>query len=225
MRFTFGFLPRRAVAYAFLFLALATLTAFSQDAATPEIHGIVVANMDRSVKAGDDFFQYANGEWLKHAEIPADQEYVAVESALDNQTDQRVADLIAEVTEGGAAGDKSRRIADLFNSYMDEAGIAAKGLSPLRPHLDAIAAIRDKHELARALGESLRADVDGLDTSIFIPRIFSGFGSRPTLMTQSATRGTCYKAGWYCRIVNTTFPTASKPARYAANIRRTSRQC
>ena len=50
---------------------------------------------------------------------------------------------------------------------MDEAGIEAKGLSPLQPHLDAIAAIRDKRELARALGESLRADVDALNNTNF----------------------------------------------------------
>src|SRR5450631_1640880 len=50
---------------------------------------------------------------------------------------------------------------------MDEAGIEAKGLTPLRPHLDAIAAIKDKRELAHALGESLRADVDALNNGVF----------------------------------------------------------
>ena len=50
---------------------------------------------------------------------------------------------------------------------MDEATIEAKGLAPLRPHLDAIAAIRDKHDLARALGESLRSDVDALNLDNF----------------------------------------------------------
>ena len=48
---------------------------------------------------------------------------------------------------------------------MDEAGIEAKGLAPLRPHLDSIAAIHNKHELARALGETLRSDVDALNNT------------------------------------------------------------
>jgi hypothetical protein len=52
MRFTLGFLPRDTVAYGLL--ALALLTAHSQDALAPEIHGIVVANMDRSANAGAD---------------------------------------------------------------------------------------------------------------------------------------------------------------------------
>ena len=56
---------------------------------------------------------------------------------------------------------------------MDEAAIEAKGLAPLRPHLEAIAAIRDKRELARALGESLRQDVDPLNnTNFHTPNLF-----------------------------------------------------
>ncbi len=51
---------------------------------------------------------------------------------------------------------------------MDEAGIEAKGIDTAQSaHLDAIAAIKDKHELARALGESLRADVDALNNTNF----------------------------------------------------------
>ncbi len=134
----------------------------------PQVHGVNPANLDRTERPGDDFFEYANGEWLKHAEIPADRTYIALDSVLIEETNKRTADLIAEVAKNGAAaGDKSRKIADLFNSFMDEAGIEAKGLSPLRPHLDAIAAIRDKRELARALGESLRADVDALNNTNF----------------------------------------------------------
>jgi endothelin-converting enzyme/putative endopeptidase len=87
---------------------------------------------------------------------------------LIEETEKRTADLIAEDAKRGAAADeKSRKIADLYNSYMDEARIEAKGLSPLKPHLDAIAATSDKHELARALGETLRADVDALNNTNF----------------------------------------------------------
>ncbi len=50
---------------------------------------------------------------------------------------------------------------------MDEAAIEAAGLKPLRPHLQAIAAIQNKRELAHALGESLRADVDPLNNTNF----------------------------------------------------------
>lgn len=123
--------------------------------------------LDRTVRPGDDFFLYACGEWIKHTEIPADRVYVSLDTPVADQTDQRVADLIAEAGKTTAPGDEMHKISDLFRSFMDEAGVEAKGLAPLRPHLDAIAAIRDKRELARALGETLRADVDALNNTNF----------------------------------------------------------
>jgi endothelin-converting enzyme/putative endopeptidase len=50
---------------------------------------------------------------------------------------------------------------------MNEQAIEAKGLAPLQPHLKAISDIKDKHQLARALGETLRTDVDPLNNTNF----------------------------------------------------------
>jgi putative endopeptidase len=137
-------------------------------AGAQETHGIAVANIDKSVKPGDDFYLYANGNWIKRTEIPADRGGIGVFSALADLSNKRTADLIEESAKSSApAGSGQRKIADLYNSYMDEAGIEAKGLAPLRPHLDAIASIKDKTDLARALGESLRADVDALNNTNF----------------------------------------------------------
>jgi endothelin-converting enzyme/putative endopeptidase len=165
-------LPRKAAAWA-LFV-LAPLASYSQDAPTQETHGIVIANMDRSVKPGDDFYRYANGDWIKRTEIPPDRSDVGGWHSLDDLSRKRIAGLIEEAAKANApAGSNTRKIADLYHSYMDEAAIEAKGLAPLRPQLDAIAAIRDKHELARALGESLRADVDALNCGCFhTPNLF-----------------------------------------------------
>jgi putative endopeptidase len=140
----------------------------AKDAAKSDVHGIRVANMDQTVKPGDDFYEYGNGAWIKRTELPADRAGIGVFTALGDLSNKRTADLIAEMAKANApAGSGSRKIADLYNSYMDEAGIEARGLAPLRPHLDAIAAIHDKRELARALGETLRADVDALNNTNF----------------------------------------------------------
>jgi putative endopeptidase len=144
------------------------LAASAQNAAAPETHGIAVANLDRSVHPGDDFYEYANGAWIKRTEIPPDRAEVDVFTKLGDLSNQRTANLIEEIAKSNpAAGSGARKVADLYNSYMDEAAIEAKGLAPLRPHLDAIAAIRDKRELAQALGETLRADVDALNNTNF----------------------------------------------------------
>jgi putative endopeptidase len=140
----------------------------SQDAAKTETHGIAVDNMDPSVKPGDDFYDYANGNWIKRTEIPPDRSRIGVFTGLDDLSNKRTVGLIEETVKANApAGSNTRKIADLYTSFMDEATIETKGLAPLRPRLDAIAAIRDKRELSRALGESLRSDVDALNNAVF----------------------------------------------------------
>jgi putative endopeptidase len=149
-------------------VAAGAIAAGAQNAAPPETHGVALSNMDRSVKPGDDFYHYANGNWIKRTELPADRAGIDVFSKLADLSDKRTADLIAEIAKSNPpASSATRKVADLYNSYMDEAAIEAKGLAPLRPHLDAIAAIHDKRELAHALGEGLRADVDALNNGNF----------------------------------------------------------
>jgi putative endopeptidase len=150
-------------------LLLSWIGCFAQDSApAPTTHGVVVANIDKSVKPGDDFFRYANGEWLNRTEIPPDRGSIGVFSALSDLASKRTSTLIEEAAKSnGPAGSNARKIADLYNSYMNEAAIEAKGVTPLQPLLKQIADIRDKKQLAYALGQSLRADVDALNNTNF----------------------------------------------------------
>lgn len=160
---------RLTLPYAICLLTLACI-AFAQNTHTAktETHGISVANMDRSVKPGDDFYDYTNGDWIKRTEIPADRAGIGVFSKLDDTSNKRTLALIEEIAKSNPpAGSEARKVADLFNSYMNEAAVESKGVAPIKPHLDAIAAIHDKRELSYALGETLRADVDALNNTNF----------------------------------------------------------
>jgi putative endopeptidase len=149
-----------------LAVALA-LVAHAQPAA-PGSHGIVLANMERSVKPGDNFYVYANGGWLKRTVIPPDRSRIAVFSALADLSNKKTLILIEEAGKANPAkGSNGQKIADLYRSYMDEAGIESHRLTPVEPYLKAVAAIGDKTQLAHALGESLRADVDPLNNTNF----------------------------------------------------------
>src|SRR6202023_1636534 len=104
-------------------------------------HGIAVDNMDRSIKPGDDFYQYADGEWIKRTVIPPDRAGVGVFTSLADLSTKRAEALIEDAAKsGGSPGSSTRKIADLYNSYMDEAGIESRGLAPIGPALDAITA-------------------------------------------------------------------------------------
>jgi putative endopeptidase len=131
-------------------------------------HGIDIADMDRSVKPGNDFYQYSNGGWMKRTQVPPDRGSVNNFASLADISNKRTADLIEEVSKSNpprASG--PRKIADLYNSYMNESAIDGQGLAPLKAHLEQISAIQDKHDLARALGETLRADEDPLNNTNF----------------------------------------------------------
>jgi predicted metalloendopeptidase len=130
--------------------------------------GLDVAGMDRSVKPGDSFFNYANGTWLKQTDIPADRSTYGAGAILIELTDRRVADLIQEAAKADApAGSDLRKIGDYYASFMDSTAIDAAGLGPIQPTLDSISAIRDRKDLARVLGSTLRDDVDALNNTNF----------------------------------------------------------
>jgi len=138
------------------------------------ISGIDVQGMDKSVAPGDDFNAYANGGWAKATPIPADKPAYGIFTMLADQTRQRLLDLLQNSAKAGAgASGDTRKIGDYYSTYMDEAGIEQKGMAPLKAELDAIAAVADRHALARAVGGQLRADVDALnDTNFDTPNLF-----------------------------------------------------
>jgi predicted metalloendopeptidase len=136
--------------------------------------GVDTGAMDRSAMPGDDFYTYANGGWMKRTAIPADQASWGSFNALAQDALARTRVLIEGAAKtNAAAGSETRKVGDFYASFMDEAGIEAKGLAPLKPDLDAIATISDRAELASALGQTLRADVDPLNnTNFFTENLF-----------------------------------------------------
>ena len=139
-------------------------------AATPATHrsGIDLAGIDHSVKPGDDFDAYANGAWLRTAVIPADRASTGVFLQVFNKAEQRNAELIKAATASKApAGSNARKIADYYAAFMNQGRIATQGLTPLKPQLARIDAIASRTDLARVLGERLRADVDPINNTRF----------------------------------------------------------
>jgi len=120
-----------------------------------------------ALRPGDDFFAWANNDWLAKTEIPSDRSSWGAMANLAEQTNQRIVKLIEDTGADKSAKGEARKVADYFGAYMDEAAIEAKGTAPLKPVLAKIDAIKTRAELARALGESLRADVDPLNNTDF----------------------------------------------------------
>lgn len=150
------------------FAVATAIVVFCAAGSGPVPSGIDLAGMDKSVKPGDDFFAYGNGSWVKKTEIPADRARFGTFDLLVEKTNAEVRELIQTAAKTNPKpGSDAQKVGDYYASFMDEAGIEAKGLTPLKPEMDRIAAIKDGRSLAAYLGSSLRADVDALNSTDF----------------------------------------------------------
>ena len=119
--------------------------------------------MDRSIKAGDDFYHFANGGSLGTATVPAVQTSFDTRSILVARTSQRVRDLIQEAAVAQSAmGSIGQKVGDYYASFMDESSIKTKGMTELADEIAMISAINGKKSLSAYLGTTLNTEVDGL---------------------------------------------------------------
>lgn len=117
--------------------------------------GFDTAGMDRTVRPGDDFYAYANGNWAKQTPIPADRSNFGMFTVLDDLSTSRSREILEK-----AAGMPGTRIGDLYASFMDEAAVEAAGIAPLTPTLDSIKALDGKPAIAAKMGELIRLGVE-----------------------------------------------------------------
>ncbi len=114
--------------------------------------GVDLAARNSSVKPGDNFFQYANGTWLANTPIPADKVRWGTFDMLREKSDRDVRTIIEEVAlAGGAPGSIQQKIADFYNSFLNQDAIDARGLAPIQPELDAINALRTHEQAIRLI--------------------------------------------------------------------------
>ncbi|MCC6560445.1 MAG: M13 family metallopeptidase [Xanthomonadales bacterium] len=121
-----------------------TLTA----AAKTNERGIDPANFDATTPACTDFYQHANGGWLKNNPIPA--EYSAWGTM--NEISERNLDVLRQMLDSAAKseakpGSSQQKIGDFYAMAMDEAGIEKAGLEPVRPQLAEIDALKTRADL------------------------------------------------------------------------------
>ncbi|MGE0740438.1 MAG: M13 family metallopeptidase [Hyphomonadaceae bacterium] len=114
--------------------------------------GVDLTARDVTVKPGDDFFRYANGTWMANTQIPEDRTRWGTFDILREKADRDARTIIEEVAlAGGAAGSNQQKIADFYNSFLNQEAIDAAGLTPVQPELAQIAALRTHEETIRLI--------------------------------------------------------------------------
>ncbi len=167
-------MPQHRLTLLFTAALLSSVHGLGQTSTPPNTPGIAIANIDTLVKPGDDFYHFANGGYIKRTPLPTDRASIGVFNTLADRSFKQVAAIIDDATSStsaavpapdAAANREQRKIADLYRSYMNEPAIEAHGLASLKARLAAIDAIKSPHDLAEALGASVRADVDALNNT------------------------------------------------------------
>ena len=111
--------------------------------------GFNVADLDKSVKPGDDFNAYVNGKWLAATTIPAKYPEYGVSRNLTITAENAVREIIADaIKANGAPGSQERRIADAYQSYLDVDAINKAGMAPAQPYLMKIQAAQTMDDIA-----------------------------------------------------------------------------
>ena len=125
------------------------------------VSGIDTQDMDKSVRPGDDFFMYMNGAWVAETEIPDDKSSYSRFAYLNDEAQESVKAIIDETSTGDfAKGTAEQKVGDMYRSFMDMETRNEKGMEPLQPELDRIAAIDSYDDLAVYFGEAVVRNLD-----------------------------------------------------------------
>ena len=117
--------------------------------------GLSRADLDPSASPCDNFYQYANGGWLKKNPIPAAETSWGTGAELMQRNRALVHRILDKAAANRAAqpGSNLQKVGDFYGSAMDTAAIEAAGLKYLQPHLDRIAAVQDLAGMQRLLAD------------------------------------------------------------------------
>src|SRR5271155_4981854 len=121
--------------------------------------GVDLSSMDKSVKPGDDFFLYVNGNWLKTAEIPADRTSTGSFQDLLILSEKRMKDIANDIEAKPVASltPEEKQLRDLYDAFVDTKAIDAGGLAPAKHDLDYFAHLKTLADVAAAMGAQNRA--------------------------------------------------------------------
>ncbi len=105
------------------------------------------ANMDLSVKPGDNFYLYANGNWIKNTPIPPSKIRWGSFDKLAEESSQALKGLLEEAAANPGRNDLMKRVGDFYASAMDSAAIEMLGAQPIKPYLDEIEKLPSKSQV------------------------------------------------------------------------------
>jgi len=165
-----------------LLLAMGVAVVFGQSH-----RGYDPSNMDKTASACTDFYQYANGTWLKNTEIPAAYSSWGSFDVLAENNRKTLHEILEETAKktNAVKGSNEQKIGDFYASCLDEGKREAEGMKPLVPELARIDKIKDAKDVVAQIAYMHRHGVAAL----------FGFGSLPDLKNSAMVLGFAGQGG------------------------------
>ena len=166
-------------------LAVAALTTVACTNNKTMESGIRLENLDTTVVAGDDFYQYACGGWMKNHPLTGEYSRFGSFDKLAEDNREQLRTLIAGIAETeNASGTVAQKIGDLYNMAMDSTTRNERGMEPIRPVMERIAALKSNTEVMPLVAELSRKgmgaffhvyiDADIMDSKQNLVQIYQG---------------------------------------------------
>ena len=119
--------------------------------------GFDLSGRDPAATPGQDFYQYANGTYLKQLEIPADRSRFGAFDKLNELSQNRMRAVVEQAAADRAATGERGQVGAFYRAFTDEAAVEALGKKPMAADLAAIKAEKTRADVSRLMGVSLKA--------------------------------------------------------------------
>ena len=127
---------------------------------------VFAADIDTTVSPGQDFFEYANGKWIKDHPIPAEESSWGIGNIVYNENQQRLREISEEAAkEAAAKGSAAQKIGDFWTAAMDSATVEQQGTKYLQPYINEINSINDIPSLMNVVADLDKIGVGSLFSS------------------------------------------------------------
>lgn len=112
--------------------------------------GLVMSNLDKTVKPADDFYQFATGGWQKNNPLPAAYSRFGSFDQLGENNNKRVNSILSELQKKTyKKGTIEQKLSDFYKLALNVDARNKAGISPVKPMLDEIASAQTKEDLQK----------------------------------------------------------------------------
>lgn len=133
---------------------MAAATSCGTKSAGEKVPAIDLANLDPSISAKEDFYQYATGGWQKNHPLKPEYSRYGTFDVLRENNEIRLNELFQGLSSVKAEkGSVQQKISDLYAMGLDSTRLNAEGVNPVKPYLDALESVKDVESYVRAMAD------------------------------------------------------------------------